>query len=276
MIKLISFDLDGTLLNSKKEITPATREILEKAAAEGIELVPATGRFWNVIPECVRNLNFINYALTLNGAEVFDVKNSKSLAKFEIPPERALKLSEVLDDIPGIIYDCVIDGQGYMERRYYEKIPDFMIGEWQTKIVSDFRKPVDDFQEKIKNSNGVQKMQIYTLDKKLRENLLKSLPVVFPKNIFTTSISNNIEVNDSGANKGNGLKFLAEYLKIPIEDTMSFGDGSNDLSMIQAAGVGVAMKNSCRELLDVADFVTDDCDNDGVAKEIKRRLELRS
>lgn len=267
-IKLIAFDLDGTLLNSQKEITAKTREVLERAAAMKIELVPATGRFWSVVPECVRDLRFIRYALTLNGAEVFDVEASRSLAKFEISPERALKMAQVFEDIDGIIYDCVIDGQGYMRRDFYEKIPDFMVGAWQTKLVQDGRKPVNDFEERIKNSNGIQKMQIFTLDKKLREDLMKALPVVFPKSVFTSSIPNNIEINDFSANKGNGLKFLADHLKIAIEDTIAFGDGLNDLSMIKAAGLGVAMENSCEELLGVADSVTADCDNDGVAEGI--------
>ncbi|MDY6400317.1 MAG: Cof-type HAD-IIB family hydrolase [Synergistales bacterium] len=271
-IKLIAFDLDGTLLNSKKELTPNTRETLEKAASMGIEIVPSTGRFWNLIPDCVRELDFINYAITLNGAEVYDVKKSKSLVNFEIPAGRALKMARVFDDIDEIIYDCVIGSKGYMRRELHEKIPAFMVGEWQVKLVADFRKPLEseEFYDLLKNSEGVQKIQIFTLDKNLRSDLLKALPVVFRKNLFTSSISNNIEINDMNAKKGNALKFLAEYLKIPIESTIAFGDGLNDVSMIEAAGIGAAMKNSCKEVLDVADFVTADCDNEGVAEGIKK------
>ena len=271
-IKLIAFDLDGTLLNSKKELTPNTRETLEKAASMGIEIVPSTGRFWNLIPDYVRELDFINYAITLNGAEVYDVKKSKSLVKFEIPAQRALKMARVFDDIDEIIYDCVIDSKGYMRRELHEKIPAFMVGEWQVKLVADFRKPLEseEFYDLLKNSEGVQKIQIFTLDKNLRADLLKALPVVFRKNLFTSSISNNIEINDMNAKKGNALEFLAEYLKIPIESTIAFGDGLNDVSMIEAAGIGAAMKNSCKEVLDVADFVTADCDNEGVAEGIKK------
>ena len=271
-IKLIAFDLDGTLLNSKKELTPNTRATLEKAASMGIEIVPSTGRFWNLIPDCVRELDFINYAITLNGAEVYDVKKSKSLVKFEIPAERALKMARVFDDIDEIIYDFVINSKGYMRRELHEKIPDFMVGEWQVRLVADFRKPLEneEFYELIKNSEGVQKIQIFTLDKNLRADLLKALPVVFRKNLFTSSIPNNIEINDINAKKGNALKFLAEYLKISIENTIAFGDGLNDVSMIEAAGIGAAMKNSCQEVLDAADFVTTDCDNEGVAEGIKK------
>ncbi|MBQ3760312.1 MAG: HAD hydrolase family protein, partial [Synergistaceae bacterium] len=117
---------------------------------------------------------------------------------------------------------------------------------------------------------GVQKMQIYTLDKALRENLLKSLPHVFPKLLFTSSVPNNIEINDTKANKGGGLKFLAEYLGIPMSETLAFGDGLNDITMIEAAGIGVAMENAVDEVKAAADYVTLDCNNDGVAEGIKR------
>ena len=112
-------------------------------------------------------------------------------------------------------------------------------------------------------------MQMYTLDAELRENLLKAFPVVFPHALFTSSVPNNIEVNDVTANKGDGMKYVAEYLNIPVEATMAFGDGLNDLSMIQTAGIGVAMGNACRELLEIADHVTTDCDHDGVAEGIR-------
>ena len=269
-IKLIAFDLDGTLLNSKKELTPKTGEILQRAAEMKIELVPATGRFWNVIPECVRDLNFIHYALTLNGAEVYDVENKKSLAKFEIPPERALKMARFFEKIDGIIYDCIIESQGYMRRDFYEKVSDFMVGEWQTILVKKGRKPVEDFEDVIKKSTGIQKMQIFTLDKKLRGDLMNKLPEIFPESVFTSSIPNNIEINDETANKGNSLKFLADHLNIKIEDSIAFGDGLNDLSMIRTAGIGIAMENSCGELLGVADSVTLDCDHDGVAEGIMK------
>ena len=82
--------------------------------------------------------------------------------------------------------------------------------------------------------------------------MLKALPVVFRKALFTSSIPNNIEINDMNAKKGNALKFLADYLKIPVEGTIAFGDGLNDVSMIEAAGLGIAMENSCKEVLDAA------------------------
>lgn len=269
-IKLITFDLDNTLLNSKKEISPETLRTLERAANEGIELVPATGRFWLAVPECVKNLKFLHYAITLNGASILDVKESKTLAKFEMPLERAITLARVLDDLP-VIYDCNIDGISYMKREYYERVEEFSLGAWQLKMLKDLRTPVNDIYELIRAKNrDVQKMQLFTRDSVLREKLLQSMPVLFPENIVSTSVPNNIEINDKLANKGHALKFLAEYINIPLSASMSFGDGLNDIYMIEAAGIGVAMRDSFPEVLSAADYVTGSCNEDGVAEGIKK------
>ena len=268
-VRLVAFDLDGTLFNDKKEVTPETFRTLERAAEMGIEIVPSTGRFWNAIPDNIKALKFVRYALTLNGAAIFDVKAGKVIAEFTIPTLRAETLCHVFDDL-GVIYDFVAEGKGYMRHDNYERLHEVMVAEWQTKIVRDMRSPVDDVYGTLNGKSGVQKMQIYTLDKELRENLLKSLPYVFPKLLFTSSVPNNIEINDTKANKGGGLKFLAEYLGIPMNETLAFGDGLNDITMIEAAGIGVAMENAVDEVKAVADYVTLDCNNDGVAEGIKR------
>ena len=268
-IKLVAFDLDGTLFNDKKEITTETFKALEDAANMGIEIVPATGRFWNAIPENIKDMKFVRYVISLNGAEIADVKEMKSLASFTIPIQRAETMCRVFDELPAL-YDFVAGGQGYMRRELYERIPEMMIGEWQVKIMQDMRLPVDDIYAVLNQQTGVQKMQIYTLDKTLRENLLRSLPHVFPNVLFTSSVPNNIEINDPKANKGDGLKFLAEYLGIPIESTLAFGDGLNDMSMIESAGTGAAMSNGIPELKAIADYIAPDNNHDGVAEGVRK------
>ena len=268
MTKLIAFDLDNTLLNTKKEVTPETLRVLKKAAELGIEIVPVTGRIWSSVPEAVKSMDFVRYAVTLNGAEVIDVKNAKTIAEALLPVERAVTLCKVFDDL-GVVYDCIAGGTRFMKRECWDKVDSVAEAEWQIKIIRGSSVPVENIPEAIAGTKGVQKMQMYTLDSELRENLLKAFPVVLPKMLFTSSVSNNIEVNAPEANKGDGLKMLAEYLDMPVRSAMAFGDGLNDLSMIQAAGIGVAMGNACKELLEIADHVTADCDHDGVAEGIK-------
>ena len=268
MTKLIAFDLDNTLLNTKKEVTPETLRVLERAASLGMEIVPVTGRIWSAVPDSVKSMKFVRYAVTLNGAEIFDVVKNKTLAENLLSVERGITMCHVCDDL-GVVYDCIADGVRFMKRECYDNVESISSGEWQTKIIRDSAKPVDDIIAELAKTRGVQKMQIYTLDMTLRENLLHALPVVFPKALFTSSVANNIEINDLAANKGDGLRLLAEKLNIPMSATMAFGDGLNDLSMIRAAGIGVAMGNACREVLEIADHVTSDCDHDGVAEGIK-------
>ncbi|MBQ7214586.1 MAG: HAD family phosphatase [Synergistaceae bacterium] len=268
MTKLIAFDLDNTLLNTKKEVTPETLRVLKCAAELGIEIVPVTGRIWSAVPDAVKSMDFVRYAVTLNGAEVVDVKNMKTLAEALLPAERAVTLCHVFDDL-GVVYDCILEGTRYMKRECWDRIDTISDGEWQTKIIRGSSVPVEDIPAVIAGTRGVQKMQMYTRDSELRAKLLEAFPVVLPKMLFTSSVGNNIEVNAPEANKGDGMKFVAEYLGLPVKSVMAFGDGLNDLSMIQAAGIGVAMGNACKELLEVADHVTSDCDHDGVAEGIK-------
>ena len=268
MTRLIAFDLDNTLFNTKKEVTPETLRVLARAAELGIEIVPVTGRVWSSVPENVKSMKFVRYAVTLNGAEIFDVKNAKVLAEALMPPERAITLCRVFEDL-GVVYDCIADGVRFMKRECYDRIDSIASGKWQSDIIRASAKPVDDVCMNLARTRGIQKMQVYTLDAELRESLLKALPVVFPKALFTSSVPNNIEINDPSANKGDGLKYIAGCLNIPVSATMAFGDGLNDIAMIQAAGIGVAMGNACREVLEVADHVTADCDHDGVAEGIK-------
>ena len=268
MTKLIAFDLDNTLFNDKKEISSETLRVLTKAHNLGIEIVPATGRVWSSVPNTIKNLEFVNYAITLNGAEILDVKAGKIISEALMPVERGITLCRVFDDL-GIVYDCLSEGKRFMTNYSYQRIDEISSGQWQADIIRQSALPVDDIYGELRNTKGIQKMQTYTLDQELRMNLLKSLPIVFPNALFTSSVINNIEINDPKADKGEALKFIAGYLNLPLSATMAFGDGLNDVNMIRSAGIGIAMKNSCEELLTIADHVTTDNNHDGVAEGIK-------
>ncbi|MBR4953446.1 MAG: HAD-IIB family hydrolase, partial [Oscillospiraceae bacterium] len=116
----------------------------------------------------------------------------------------------------------------------------------------------------------VQKTQFFMADMALREKLLNELEGMFPDICVSSSTEQNIEINASRANKGEALTALAHHLGYTDENTMSFGDGLNDLSMIKSAGLGVAMENACSEVKNAADYITDTNDNDGVKKAIEK------
>ena len=117
---------------------------------------------------------------------------------------------------------------------------------------------------------NVQKIQFFTRDMELRTRLLTEIPQVFPGILATSSSPQNIELNQDAANKGDALLALADRLGVPREKTLAFGDGLNDISMIRAAGVGIAMDNAEDVVKEAADWVTASCDEDGVARGIER------
>ena len=265
-IRLITLDLDGTLLNSDKKLTPENAEALEKAAKAGIEIVPATGRFYRGMPQIIRDLPYVHYVMTVNGAQVYDIREDRTVCGSEIPYLRAVECMERLDQLP-VIYDCYQDGWGWMTKSLYDQAPQYAATQHSLDMILNLRTPVPDLKARLlEKKAGVQKIQMFFKDMELRAKMLVQLQEEFPDLLITTSIVNNIEINSREANKGTALKKLAEYLEIPIEETMAFGDDFNDIMMLKAAGIGVAMENAAQEVKEAADYVTDDCDSNGVAK----------
>lgn len=269
-IKLIALDLDGTLLNSKKELSAESYAALEQAAAKGIYIVPCTGRFFKAMPECIRALPFLKYAITINGAEVYDVDGDKSLYSAPIAPERADEIFAALDTLP-VIYDCFQDNWGWIDLEFYKVCEQYSPPDMSREYIRRLRSPVENFRQTIKARNrGVQKIQMFFLDLQLRLQMLEELPKWFPDINVTASLSNNIELNSRDAHKGKALLELCRCLQIDPSQTMVFGDGLNDLTMLQTAALSVAMGNAVPQAKAVADYVTDTNDNDGVAKAIRR------
>lgn len=271
-IKLIALDLDGTLLDGNKNLSNENKAALERAASEGIEIVPATGRFYKGMPQIIRDLPFVNYVISINGAQVYDVKNGKTVCGSEIPWERAVSVMEFLDGID-VIYDCYQDGWGWMTQKLYDKAELYAANIHSLEMIKKLRTPVPELKEHLKQkASGVQKIQAFFRDMDFRARMLEELPVKFPDLVVTTSIVNNIEINSKDATKGIALKKLADYLEIPVSQTMAFGDDFNDITMLETAGIGVAMKNAAEEVKNAADYVTDSCDSNGVANAVNHFL----
>ena len=135
------------------------------------------------------------------------------------------------------------------------------------------RTPVEDLKDYLRADGGsIQKTQMHFRDLEERKRQLELLPSLFPEIAVSTSIPTNIELNIAAANKGDALLALCDKLGIAREETVAFGDGTNDLSMLRAAGVGAAMGNADFAVKAAADTVCDDNEHDGVAKFIEGLL----
>ena len=264
--KLIALDLDGTLLTYEKQITPRTYAALEQAAALGHFIVPATGRALNALPEVVRALPFVHYAITINGACVSNTDTGEKLLRCEIDRDRALELIDFARQYD-CMYDCYWDDTGWSERAFLERIDYFNADEAVRRLILQTRRPVDDLVGKLRaEMDAVQKVQLCFREIPERDSAWTDIARAFPDIVATASFRNNLELNHRMATKGNALRFLARHLGISERDTIAFGDSSNDLAMLQAAGTGVAMGNAAAAVRAVCGAVTDTNENDGVAR----------
>lgn len=268
-IKLVAMDLDNTLLDSDKQISKHTEEVLKEAIRQGVYIVPATGRIFKAIPEFLRNIEGVRYALCCNGATVYDQYKDQIIYTNHLAKDVALELFDILEKYH-CSYDIYQNGQGYMERRFLEHLSDYKVTGHIFELIRSTRLPVEDLRKHIEeNPMGIEKISVFFDDMEERAAAREELT---QKNIASVSsaLDNNIELNQFGCDKGDGLTHLAEYLGLSMNEVMACGDAGNDTMMIKAAGMGVVMKNGKEELKEIADFVTRTNDEDGVAYAIEK------
>ena len=269
-IGIIALDLDGTLLNSNKELSAGNLAALQRAANAGIEIVPTTGRFYGGMPSVIRDLPFVRYVITVNGAEVADLKTGEIIYKAEIPWQQTVEIMTLLDEYP-VIYDCYQENAAWMTAEQKKYIDRIVSSSHYRKMLHELRQPVSELKEVlIQRQKDVQKVQFFTDKPELRAQMMKELPERFENLCVSSSVSDNVEINQIHANTGEALYALADHLGLPREATLAFGDGLNDLSMLKAAGIGVAMANAEPEAKEIADWITLSCDEDGVAYGINK------
>ena len=270
-VKIVALDLDGTLLDSQKRLSEVNRAALEAAAAKGVLIVPTTGRFFGMMPPAVRDLPFVRYAITINGAQVYDRSSDTAIVRDENPLAMALDLMRILDGYD-VIYDCYRSNWGWMTASLQAKAERYATDAHYLKMVREFRKPVDDLKAHLAATaaeGDVQKVMMFARNEPGGESVTKAIAAEvaakFPDIKTTASTWNNLEFNIATAHKGNALRRFAEHLGLTLDDCMAIGDGLNDLSMVEAAGIGVAMANAHPAVLAAANHVTATNDEDGVA-----------
>lgn len=263
--KLIAFDLDDTLLDTRKNLPEKNREALLRAAASGVIPVPATGRFFRGMPEDLLAMPCIRYAITANGALVYDRLQDRVIAEAQMSPERARAVMEYLDGFD-VVYDCYIGNEAFMSADMHERCREYAKDAFYRDRLYNGRKPVADLKEYIlERGEVISKVQLYARYPEERDVILLTMPERFPDTAVSSSVVNNVEINDRHATKGQALLSLAKALGIPVSQTAAIGDGLNDVTMIASAGCGIAMANACKEVKEVARFKTKSCDRAGFA-----------
>ncbi len=272
-IRLIALDLDGTLLDSQKYLSPGNRRALLKCIQKGIEVVPCTGRIWSGVPDFIREFPGIRYAITVNGAVVEDIYEKKILDERKLNWQQTVEILELAGHFQ-TMYDVYIDGSGWGEARFMERMEDYGISPVIRKMIKETRRVVPNVIEEVKmRACSVEKINYFFGDLQERQRAREAL-LLRGDVLVSSSFPNNLEINAPGAAKGEALLRLAKKLGIEPQQTMGFGDGENDLTLIQKAGIGVAMGNAVESLKEEANYVTSTNDEDGVAAALEHLLGL--
>lgn len=263
--KMVVMDMDYTLLNKNKEVSPGNKEALAEAAKKGVRLVVATGRIYASARFYARLLGIDTPIIASNGAIIKEDRTNRIMFQSILLDEVALEMIRLCKE--NGLY-CHLYSQDTV---YTEKIINISkkYCEWNEKlceedrinieVVSSLEKTVETERGKILKAvvvdNDLEKLAY------IREEIMKTGKVS-----VSQSLKDNLEVMNKGINKGNAVKILADIYGIKQEEIVAIGDNENDISMIEYAGLGIAMGNAVDELKEKADYVTGNYDEDGVAQ----------
>ena len=271
--KMIALDIDGTLLNSKKEVTRACSDAVHEAAEAGKTVVFCTGRAVSELEEFFSLLPEIRWAVYASGAGLFDLRERKtfSLRGLSRPDADAiLALARTKDIMPQL----VIGERDVIQASHMENLERYHMGVYRPlyeramTLVPDIYAFADACREDFL------KINLYHADPEERVRTMEQLGFLSVEKVYSEISS--VECSAAGVNKGSGLLRLCEALDVAPSVCIAVGDADNDIPMIKAAGLGVAMGNAAEQVKDAADRIVADSDHDGCAEAIRLALEDES
>ena len=254
MIKAAFFDVDGTLVSfNTHKISELSKKAILTLKQKNIKVFVATGRALYQIDN-LDNIEFDGY-ITFNGSACYI--NNKEIYKITLNKNDIKNLCSYLknNNLP-----CSIMTSKDVYTNTHKTIEMFY------KMVNVNANVIDNFIEHIYNNiDDIFQMNIFA-DKDTEKNIMNNILVNSTSSRWHPSF---FDVNIKDIGKHIGIDKVIEYYGIKLEETIAFGDGENDISMIKHVGIGVAMGNANKEVKEIADYITDDVDNDGVYKALK-------
>jgi hypothetical protein len=272
--KLAALDLDGTLFDNQSNITGENLSEIRRVTASGAYVVISTGRPFCGVPFDQIAGTGIEYAITTNGASIYHIPDRTCIFEDSMSPELILPIMDYLLK-KDIHFDAFIGGEAYSPIKCVsvgEKLP---MPPRLKEYVLNSRVRIPDMPAFIRENNlRVQKitMNFYrdeTGELKDREEVRQYLNS-HPDVSCVSGGYNNLEITNNTADKGKGLARLSDFLHIPIAETIAIGDTENDIAILKAAGLGIAMGNATEAVKAVAGDITLSNDESGVAAALKK------
>lgn len=283
---IVFTDLDGTFLARDKTLPPRNLEVARELARRSIPLVPCTGRPISGLTPVVLDLPGIRYVVYANGAGVWDLEaegpgaeaalgrhiTGAPIHKVALSREAVLDTYQKLGDLD-ITFDLFADGHAYSERRRFERLGSFGLEPNLLRQIRLSRTPIDvalpDFLDEVRD---LERITLYYRTPGDRERIRRVLEAD-PRLVVTSSEISNLEASAQGATKGCALMWLCARLGVDPARAIAFGDGMNDVSMMEAAGLGVALADAQPGVAERADDVTMlGCSEGGVGAYLEQLL----
>lgn len=266
--KLVCIDLDGTLLTDEKTITKENIETIRKASSLGINICIATGRIYKFVDHIKETLGNKIKVIASNGGII--LKEDEVLSFRTLSYEEILRLKNLTKDYNVDIYlnteNEIISEKSIPNTYSYKAINNGLEDRYKVNIVENypFENLKYDKKHKIVKAICINKDDLNEV-KKVRQLLEET-------NEFEISSAEHhyCEINSKGVSKGKAVEELAKDLKIDIKEVMCIGDGGNDIEMLKRAGISIAMKNGMEDVKSLANYITEDNNNSGVAKAIEK------
>ena len=262
--KLTAVDIDGTLTNSRKEITPRTRHALLEAQARGKRVIIASGRQPRGVYPIAQDLMMERYGgfmMCYNGGKIISCETDQTILTRLFP-------REYLSDIVGVLKDSNITMMTFDEKKIIadKKVNDYTMVE--SEICKTEMVTYDDFVAAVKfDFNKILLAgEPYELDE-YQEILTKRYDGLLE---IYKSAPYFLELMPFGISKGSMLPLLLEKLGVNRDELIAFGDNYNDMTMIGYAGMGVAMANGEPEIQKIANYVCASNDDDGIAEALNK------
>ena len=275
MYKLIAIDLDGTLLNSYGEVSFENKKALQKAIEKGIIIVLASGRIGDSVENIAKEIGNCNYYISGNGSLLYNIKE-EVLELVKICDENSIYYNIYTEDMviaKALKYNVAFynyeNSKKNSENRtninivenVYEYIKQSQNKHFLKMTICDNNKIVfSSIMKKFNNIKGIDVLEVSHMSRKIIKEGTKQTPVEY----FYT------EITKKDADKWNSILKIIEKENIDKSEVIAIGDNMNDEKMIKYAGLGVAMGQSNPKIKQIADVVTDDNNNDGVAKVINK------
>ncbi|MDU2591974.1 MAG: sugar-phosphatase [Paeniclostridium sordellii] len=264
MYKLIALDIDGTLLNSKKEVTKEVFDAIQMAKKKGVKVVLSTGRPLPGVQSLLKELKLNdeeNYVVTFNGGLVQEISSQEVISNIEMSYEDFDIIYNELSKKHNIKIHINTPDSVVVP---YKDAPKYSIHEAN---LNNIRVICMDESEINENLTFCKVMLID--EPEIIDNIITKIPKDFhDKYTIVRSAPFFLEFLNKKVNKGSGLQALCNKLNIDPCEVIAVGDEENDRHMIEFAGLGVAMGNARDSIKEIANYITDSNDNHGVAKVI--------